>query len=84
MSATGDALAVLVVEDSAADARLRRIPVIVLTSAYDADSVDRSYELQASAFVTKPSGLEGYRALLDAFEAFWLRTARLPGPARTA
>jgi len=64
-----------------ADEALRRIPVIVLTSTDDAASVDRSYDLQASAFVTKPAGLDGYRSLLEAFEAFWLRLARLPRPA---
>ena len=67
-----------------ADERLHPIPVIVLTSTRDPDAVNRSYALQASAFVTKPAGLDGYRAVVAAFEDFWLRTARLPEPGRPA
>ena len=67
-----------------ADARLAAIPVIVLTSTRDPASVNRSYALQASAFVTKPAGLDGYRAVLAAFEQFWLRHARLPDTPRGA
>ncbi len=67
-----------------ADDRLRGIPVIVLTSTRDRESVNRSYALHASAFVTKPAGLDGYRAVVAAFEDFWLRTARLPDQAGRA
>ncbi len=67
-----------------ADPRLNTIPVIVLTSTRDAEAVNRAYGLQASAFVTKPAGLDGYRAVVAAFEDFWLRTARLPDAAGSA
>jgi CheY-like chemotaxis protein len=64
-----------------ADGRLASIPVIILTSTGDSASVSRSYGLHASAFVTKPNGLEGYRAVVAAVEDFWLRQARLPSVA---
>ena len=67
-----------------ADSRLAAIPVIVLTSTRDPESVNRAYGLQASAFVTKPEGLDGYRSVVAAFEDFWLRTARLPDATRSA
>jgi CheY-like chemotaxis protein len=63
------------------DDRLGEIPVIVLTSTSDPGSISRSYAMHASAFVTKPMGLEGYRAVVSAFEAFWLRLASLPSVA---
>jgi CheY-like chemotaxis protein len=66
-----------------ADDRLRSIPVIVLTSTRDPESVNRSYALHASAFVTKPAGLDGYRSVVTAFEDFWLRTAQLPDGTRS-
>ena len=37
-----------------ADPRLRRIPVVVLTSSETEADVVRSYDLQASGYVTKP------------------------------
>ena len=47
-------------------------------STRDRASVNRSYALHASAFVSKPTSLDGYRAVVGAFEDFWLRQAELP------
>ena len=57
-----------VLAEMKADARLRSIPVAVLSSVQSPADAQRIRELQASAFLTKPSSLDEYlelgRALL--------------------
>jgi chemotaxis family two-component system response regulator Rcp1 len=60
------------------DARLRHIPVVVLTTSGNEADVLKSYELQASCYVTKPFELEQYMAVVKAIKEFWLTIVRLP------
>ena len=57
---------------------LKRIPVVVLTSSEAEEDVVRSYDLQASAYVTKPIGLDGLRKVVQSIDAFWFTVVRLP------
>jgi chemotaxis family two-component system response regulator Rcp1 len=60
------------------DPKLRRIPVIVMTTSGAEQDVLHAYDKHANAFVRKPIG---YRALLDvvvAIEHFWVGSALLP------
>lgn len=69
-----------VLRDIKADEELRSIPVIILTtSAADADVI-AMYKLQASAYVTKPVGLDAFMSAVRAIEDFWLTLVRLPPP----
>jgi DNA-binding response OmpR family regulator len=43
-----------VLEEIRADARLRHLPVIMLTSHDDSASIDRAYQYDVNAFATKP------------------------------
>jgi chemotaxis family two-component system response regulator Rcp1 len=58
------------------DPRLRRIPVVILTTSKSQDEIDRCYELGAAAVLNKPLRLRDYRAMIDAFERFWLCQVR--------
>jgi len=59
------------------DAALKAIPVLVLTtSASERDKRD-AYESGANCFMTKPSGLDATRALMEALETFWMVHADL-------
>jgi two-component system, chemotaxis family, response regulator Rcp1 len=60
-----------VLADLKADPTLRRIPVIVLTSSGAEEDILKSYDLQASAFVTKPVDLAGFSKIVKAIEGFW-------------
>ena len=61
-----------------ADPRLRRIPVVVMTSSETEADVVRSYDLQASGFVTKPFDPADFaRAVLDVGH-YWHTVVRLP------
>ena len=62
-----------------ADERLRRIPVVVLTTSADERDVLRSYELQAACYITKPVDLDQFIAVVQSIEDFWLTIVTLPG-----
>lgn len=60
------------------DPALRSIPVVVLTSSSAEEDVLRSYDLQASAYVTKPVDLDGFSKIVKGIEHFWFSVVRFP------
>jgi chemotaxis family two-component system response regulator Rcp1 len=60
------------------DARLRTIPVVVLTTSRAEQDVLRSYELQANCYITKPVDLEQFITVVKSIEDFWLTIVTLP------
>lgn len=67
-----------VLVDIKADPKLRRIPVIVLTTSAAERDVRHAYDQHVNAYVRKPVG---YVALLDvvrAIQEFWIGAALLP------
>ncbi len=60
------------------DRRLRSIPVVVLTTSSEQADVLRSYDLQASCYVTKPVDVDQFRQVIRDIEHFWFGVARLP------
>ena len=60
------------------DARLKSIPVIVLTTSKSEDDVRAAYELGANCFICKPAGLVGYENAMQRLGEFWLHIALLP------
>ena len=61
-----------------ADERLKRIPVVVLTTSRDERDVLRSYELHANCYITKPVDLDQFIAVVQSIENFWLTVVTLP------
>ena len=61
-----------------ADASLRLIPVVVLTTSQAEEDVLRAYRLNANCYVTKPVDLEQFIRIVQAIEDFWLTVVRLP------
>ena len=60
-----------------ADPRLRRVPVVIMTSSETEADVARSYDLQASGFVTKPFDPGDFaRAVVDVGH-YWHTVVRL-------
>src|SRR4029079_10656167 len=55
-----------------ADDKLRRIPVVVLTTSQDEQDVFKSYNLHANCYVTKPVDLEQFMTVVRSIEDFWL------------
>ena len=60
------------------DAKLKTIPVVVLTTSRAEQDVLRSYELQANCYITKPVDLEQFITVVKSIEDFWLTVVTLP------
>lgn len=56
--------------------RLHSVPVCVLTTATDEETIRRAYEGGANAVVSKVDTLEGMSAILNTIVEFWFSTAR--------
>lgn len=61
-----------------ADEKLRRIPVIVLTSSSADSDILKAYNLHANCYVTKPADFNEFKQVIRALELFWFRSATLP------
>jgi CheY-like chemotaxis protein len=62
-----------------ADARLRRIPVVVLTTSKAEEDILRTYDLHANCYITKPVDLDQFISVVRSIDDFWLSVVRLPG-----
>ena len=59
-----------VLQEIKQDPVLSSIPVIVLTSSNDPYEADRSAELKADLFITKPTNLSNFRSVVALLEEF--------------
>lgn len=62
-----------------ADANLRRIPVVILTTSKAEEDILKTYDLHANCYITKPVDLEQFVTVVRYIEDFWLAIVRLPG-----
>ena len=58
--------------------KLKRIPIVVLTTSSDEQDIMAAYGNGASAYLTKPSDFNEFEELIKTFEDFWLKWATLP------
>jgi CheY-like chemotaxis protein len=61
-----------------ADARLRRIPVVVLSTSQAEPDVRACYDLHANCYLVKPIDLDQFLGVVRAIEDFWLTVVKLP------
>ena len=62
-----------------ADASLRAIPVVVLTTSEAEEDVLRSYDLHANAYVTKPVDFNRFIEVVHQIDEFFVTVVKLPG-----
>jgi len=67
-----------VLEALKADANLRAIPVVVLTTSEAEEDVVRSYSLHANAYVTKPVDFDRFIDVVRQIDEFFVEVVRLP------
>ncbi len=60
------------------DENLKAIPTVILTTSEDESDVLKSYQLQASCYLTKPVQFEEFERLVKSIHEFWLTKVRLP------
>jgi CheY-like chemotaxis protein len=65
-------------EEIKADPRLKRIPVVVLTTSQAEEDILRSYDIGASGFVSKPVSFEGLVEVIKALSIYWVQIVKLP------
>jgi CheY-like chemotaxis protein len=65
-------------EEIKANSKLRRIPVVVLTTSKAEEDILRSYDLGVSGYITKPVSLEGLISVMKAIGDYWLEIVELP------
>lgn len=65
-----------------ADAGLKTLPVIMLTTSDDPDDIEAAYNNGANSYVRKPVDLDGFMAALGRLKDYWFEVVVLPGPRR--
>jgi CheY-like chemotaxis protein len=69
-----------VLEEIKTDPKLRRIPVLVMTTSRADQDIQKAYSLNANCYITKPMDLDEFLRIVKSIEDFWLRTVTLPKP----
>ena len=67
-----------VLKEIKGDTALKRIPVVILTTSGNPEDIQRTYELHANCYITKPVDLGQFLNVVKAIESFWLTTVKLP------
>src|SRR5690606_29570073 len=60
------------------DARLARIPVVVMTGSDAQDDIARAYESHANCYVRKPVDIDRLLTIVNGIGHFWLSVVSLP------
>ncbi len=60
------------------DPKLKRIPVVIITSSEAEQDILRTYDLHANCYVTKPVDLDQFIKVIQSIESFWLTIVKLP------
>ena len=60
------------------DSKLKRIPVIVLTTSHNEDDIFHSYDLHVNCYITKSRNISQLFKIVKRIEDFWLETVTLP------
>ncbi len=61
-----------------ADAELRRIPVVILTTSQAEEDILKTYDLHANCYIAKPVDLDQFIKVVGSIEDFWLTIVKLP------
>jgi CheY-like chemotaxis protein len=65
-------------EEIKAHARLRRIPVVVLTTSGTDEDIIRSYDLGVNSFIVKPVTFESMVEVVRTLGKYWFEIVELP------
>ncbi|MCK8492763.1 MULTISPECIES: response regulator [Spirosoma] len=60
------------------DPKLRRLPVVVMTTSSTDEDVIKTYNLGVNSFVTKPFNFNRLVEMIGALKTYWMDTVKLP------
>jgi len=67
-----------VLTEAKRDPELKHIPIVVLTTSSDEESIEESYKLHANSFITKPATFDELQSVVQQVVDYWRGVARLP------
>ena len=62
-----------------ADARTRRLPVVILTSSHEETDLVRAYDLGANSYLVKPVESEAFMKSVAELGLYWMLLNKFPG-----
>ncbi len=67
-----------VLEEIKQDKRFKRIPVVILTTSQTDQDIQRTYDLHANCYISKPIELDEFIHVIRSIENFWMMIVKLP------
>jgi CheY-like chemotaxis protein len=67
-----------VLNEIKADEKLKRIPVVILTTSQAEEDILKSYNLHANCYIIKPVSFEQFIRVVKSLEDYWFTIVRLP------
>jgi len=67
-----------VLDEIKVDEKLKRIPVVVLTTSSADQDITKAYDAHANCYITKPIDLNQFLKAMKAIEEFWFTVVKLP------
>jgi CheY-like chemotaxis protein len=71
-----------VLNEIKADAALKHIPVVMLTTSDSEADIVKSYARGACSFITKPMDFDKFRDVIRQFAIYWALVSRVPSTVR--
>ncbi|MBY0547911.1 MAG: response regulator [Candidatus Obscuribacterales bacterium] len=71
-----------ILRDIKADAQLKHIPIVILTTSDDEQDILNSYRDSAACFITKPVDMQKFIAVARDIAQFWFAVVTLPENAK--
>lgn len=60
------------------DLKLKKIPVIVLTTSNDVRDIEKCYQLGANSYIQKPVGFDGFINAITKLKEYWFEISIIP------
>lgn len=61
-----------------ADEKLHHLPVVVLTTSYEAADIQKMYTLRCNSYITKPVDFENFVDVIGKLAGYWLTVVVIP------
>jgi CheY-like chemotaxis protein len=67
-----------VLKEIVKDEKLRHLPVVVLTTSYEAADIQKMYGLRCSSYITKPVDFDNFVKAISQLAGYWLTVVVTP------
>ncbi|MDP2818627.1 MAG: response regulator [Polaromonas sp.] len=61
------------------DDKLKHLPVVVLTTSYEAADIQKMYGLRCNSYITKPVDFDSFVKAISQLAGYWLTVVVVPG-----